>query len=132
MRVLVTGSRDWSDPAAIFDALDELLRAAIVAGESLTVVHGACPKGADDIARAWTAGRGGFDSRVLHEPHPADWKRHGKRAGILRNAEMVKLGADCCLAFIKDRSRGATHCADLAEANDIPTVRVTATSEEPT
>jgi hypothetical protein len=57
------------------------------------------------------------------EPHPADWKRFGrKRAGIIRNAQMVQAGADQCLAFIRNYSHGATHCSQLAVKAHIPTI----------
>jgi hypothetical protein len=100
---------------------DALYEAYLISppGDSITVIHGACIYGgadfiADEIARefGWTV-----------ESCPADWKRWGKRAGYLRNIEMVKAGADICLAFIKDFSRGATHCADTAERAGIPTRR---------
>lgn len=117
-RVLVTGSRDWTDREAIREAL-YAIDGNCETDDSLTLVHGAA-LGADSIA-AEIASKGGWGV----EAHPADWERHGKRAGFLRNAEMVALGADVCLAFIKDGSRGATMCADLAEKAGIHVERVT-------
>lgn len=46
------------------------------------------------------------------EPHPADWQRHGKAAGHIRNAEMVQAGADLVLAFYQRGARN-TGTADL-------------------
>lgn len=122
-RVLVTGSRDWTDRAAIRDAL-YAIEGDVETDDSLTLVHGAA-RGADSIA-AEIASKGGWGV----EAHPADWERFGKRAGFIRNDEMVKLGADVCLAFIKDGSRGATMCADLAEKAGIHVERYVATSDD--
>jgi len=36
---------------------------------------------------------------------------------------MVRLGAQLCLAFIKDNSHGASHCSDLAEKAGIDIVK---------
>lgn len=116
MRILVTGSRDWTDRAAIEKAFKDF-------GPDgwFTVVHGHCPTGADAIAdhvaRSW-----GCEV----ERHPADWKTHGKRAGFVRNAEMVATAPDLCLAFIKNGSRGASMTADIAERAGIPTERFVA------
>lgn len=105
MRILVTGSRDWEDGKAIAAAL-----LASGARVGVTLVHGACPTGADAIAD-----RIAQTFAMNIERHPADWEKYGKRAGFIRNKEMVDAGADICLAFIKNHSRGASMTAMLAE-----------------
>lgn len=114
--MLVTGSRDWDDwrtlSLALLDAAD--------GRDDVTVIQGAA-RGADHLA-AQLARKMGWEV----ESYPADWDRYGKSAGFRRNAEMVALGADVCLAFIKDDSRGATHCAGLAEKAGIPVRRFAA------
>lgn len=131
MRVLVTGSRKWTDWRAVYQVLttlcveNNLMYPPDEYGNTMpdpakiTVVHGNCPTGADRHADEWCIG-----SYFVAERHPADWNT-GKGAGFKRNAEMVNLGADLCLAFIKNNSKGATHTADLAEKAGIRTVRYT-------
>jgi len=110
--VLVTGSRDWTDVRIIEQALLPYFPAT--PGDPAPVlVHGACPTGADKIADV-AARFGGWI---------ADWNRHGKRAGFLRNQQMVDLGADVCLAFIKNGSKGASMTARIAEQAGIPVRR---------
>lgn len=124
----MTGSRDWSDRKRIFEALfDAGLNGRPIG--SRTLVSGACPTGADALAES-VARRMGWKV----ERHPADWSR-GRKAGPERNAAMVALGADLCLAFIGDctsprcnkpgkhPSHSATNCADLAEQAGIETRR---------
>ncbi|GAB7040706.1 MULTISPECIES: bifunctional DNA primase/polymerase [Catenuloplanes] len=113
-RVLLTGSRTWTDTAAVTVVLDRLLRDH---GPALTIVHGACPRGADAIADAWCR-----HHHVTVERHPADWST-GRRAGPARNAAMVATRPVLCLAFIRDASPGATGCANLADHAGIRTLR---------
>lgn len=112
-RILITGSRDWDDRERIHDTLQFHYLWQTMhreEDEEVVLVSGACPTGADAIAEEiWTS------QGLPVERHPADWHRFGKRAGFLRNAEMVDLGANVCLAFIKNGSKGATMTADLAE-----------------
>lgn len=111
-RVLITGSRTWTDTTPIRRALREQW------ADGAVLVSGACRRGADQLAEQVWAAWGGQVER-----HPADWHRHGRCAGFRRNEAMVALGADVCLAFILDESRGASHTAALAEAAGIPTLR---------
>lgn len=132
MRILVTGSRDWNDWRTLSHAL-----LTTWDYERITVVHGACPTGADEMAD-WVARHLMPQLEVLCvdvETHPADWDKHGRKAGPIRNAEMVSLGADVCLAFIgpctsprcniegEHASHGASGCADLAASAGIPVRR---------
>ena len=118
-RILVTGSRTWTDWRTITGALIQAHR-DLNPDRMPVLVHG-CAAGADFLA-AQAARKLGWEV----EDHPADWSARGKAAGFIRNAEMVALGADVCLAFIRDGSRGATHCADTAEKAGIPVRRFTA------
>lgn len=140
-RVLITGSRDWTD---IDKLRHQLTLAWLKYPGPFVVVHGACPTGADDIASDWVANMLEAEmGDVREEKHPAQhhptedfglWPGAGPR----RNAYMIGLGADTCLAFIgpctsprcrKPRphlSHGASGCADLAEQSGIETRRWTA------
>jgi hypothetical protein len=122
-RILFTGSRSFDRADVIWGALDILVQSALAAGYTdVVLIHGACPEGGDAHAEAWyRAKRGEMPLGV--ERYPANWKVHGKKAGYIRNVGMVQTGPDVCLAAIRDESRGATMCAELAERAGI-TVQV--------
>jgi YspA, cpYpsA-related SLOG family len=112
-RLLITGSRSWDDTRAVEHALAVILARH---PEGVLLVHGACPRGADAIAAAYASRTSGY--RI--EAHPASWHRHGRAAGHLRNAEMVGLGADGCVAFLRGTSPGTTATVRMARVAGIP------------
>lgn len=130
MRILVTGSRSWDRPEPIWSILDILAKETAAIGDELTVVHGACfptpneatgrmpEESADYLAELWCR-RHDHPLDVTVERHPANWARCGKRAGFVRNQEMVRLGADLVLAFLRDESPGTTRCIELAEGEGL-------------
>lgn len=117
-RILVTGSRDWTDRGAVVDAL---WRAWIDLGANLetVLVQGECHLGGADLIakQVWQA------CGLPVESHPADMGPDGHILGPKRNAHMVSLGADLCLAFPLPSSRGTRNCMRLAREAGIP-VRV--------
>lgn len=108
MRVIVCGSREWTDREAIANRLFDLPVDSVI-------VHGDCPRGADRLA-----GQEAEKLGLLVEKHPADWAYYGKRAGFIRNERMARIGADLCLAFWDGHSSGTAMMVDLAELHGIP------------
>lgn len=108
-RVLICGSRDYTNEAAIESVLFDL-------PAGTTVVHGAA-RGVDEIA-----GRLAENLGFPVEPHPADWEKWGKAAGPIRNREMLETGVDRVIAFWDGRSPGTKHMIDAAKAAGVPVV----------
>ena len=118
-RILITGSREWPNQPAVAAAI---LKAWTDMGKPpVTVIHGGA-RGVDTMAGDLITKQAALSPFFRVEVHPALWDVHGKAAGFIRNAEMVSLGADLCLAFIYNNSKGATHTLELAEGAGIPCV----------
>lgn len=107
MRILITGSRHHRDYGLVSEAIKEAISDCCL-DECITVVEGSAT-GADRLARRYA------NSQGFHvETHEAQWSSLGKRAGVIRNQKMVDLGADICLAFPLDDSRGTIDCVRRA------------------
>ncbi|MCU6479070.1 DUF2493 domain-containing protein [Arthrobacter sp. A2-55] len=123
LRLLITGSRDWEDRAAIKRALRDWWNSNDRAPDAI-LVSGACPTGADRIAEELWERNG-----LPVERHPARWRVDGKlnrAAGFIRNAAIVDGGVDHCIAFIRNNSNGATHCSAYAAKQGMPVTLITA------
>ena len=119
MRILITGSRDYTNYNKMKDSILEVVHTANTDASNVCIVHGGA-SGADYLAGE-IARELGFSEEV----HYADWKNLGRKAGPLRNQKMVDLGADICIAFPKGESRGTRNCMKLADKAGIEVIVAT-------
>lgn len=135
LRVLVTGSRAWTDVETLERTLNAVWVLAKTQNLKLVVIHGAHRpkreevrkgvwdqprKSADWLTHLWCQAIG-----VEEDPNAAKWNKHGKAAGRVRNEYMVKeRSPDLCIAFMHGATPGTIHCSNMAERQGIPVVRI--------
>lgn len=108
-RILVTGSRTWTNDKAILDAL--ISWTMDLGGRDFVVVQGGA-RGADKYAINAAVHLG-----LQYETHKASDFLSPRD----RNRYMVDLGADICLAFARTWRSGTGMCARMARRAGIPT-----------
>lgn len=113
MRVLVCGSRHFTDYYKMNSVLLEYMN------DGDTLIHG-CARGADRLAEeVWNDFPPEIDGYV--ERYPADWNKHGKAAGPIRNKQMLEEGKpDLVIAFLAPNSRGTANMIRQAEKAGVP------------
>lgn len=113
-RVLVCGGRDFHD----YDFINnELIRLNHQRGPFTCVIHGAAT-GADEEAMGWAR-----MMKIPHKPVAAEWEKHGKAAGPIRNQRMIDEGKpDLVIAF--PGGRGTADCVHRAEKAGIEVIKV--------
>lgn len=114
-RILITGSRTWDDISYIRETFSALAGKYVEEGD-ITLVSGACPSGADRLGEI-VAEELGWNVEL----YPADWNKHGKKAGFIRNSEMVETLPDHVVAFVRNGSKGASMTVRIAKKNQLPT-----------
>lgn len=112
VRLLISGGRDYADRETLYRVLDSFASAL----NFTVLIEGEAP-GADTLGREWAEER--------HIPvlkFPADWNRHGKAAGPIRNQQMLDEGKPGFLvAFPTPASRGTWDMVRRCETAGIPT-----------
>lgn len=108
-KVLVCGGRDYSDIHRMYSVLDDLDMSEIISGHAT---------GADQMAEMYADERG-IDATIF----PAEWNKHGKAAGFIRNKQMLEEGQpDLVVAF--PGGRGTQMMMDIARKAGISVLEV--------
>lgn len=107
MRVIIAGSRAVTDRHLVSQAV-------VDSSFSVTEVVEGGARGIDTLAFDWAHSHG-----IPVKIFVANWKKHGKQAGILRNIEMADY-AEALIAIWDGKSRGTKHMIDIAEKRRMP------------
>lgn len=109
MRILICGSRDWSN----WDKIRQYLRTL----DKDTVIIEGDARGADKMSGYLAEKEFGF--KVVK--FPADWNKYDKAAGPIRNQQMITEGKpDKAVAFWDGESRGTADMIKRLESAKIP------------
>lgn len=111
MRVLICGSRYYNDINEIEKQFSEFKF-----DKSTTIITGGA-KGVDDLAHK-TALKLGLKTEV----YKADWNKYGKRAGPIRNKEMLLKGKPDFVIAIHENyknSLGTKNMVEIARKNNV-------------
>ena len=112
-RFFITGSRDLFIKDEIKMVLAELYAKGFNRKKMIMVVGDA--KGVDATAtKLW------LDAGLRVEVFNAQWDEYGKKAGMLRNIDMIKSGVDFGYGFCKNNSKGTTGMLNLASEFGVP------------
>ena len=77
--------------------------------EPLTYIVSGGAKGADSLSERW-AKENNIETLIFIP----DWNKHGKKAGFLRNEDIIK-SSDAVIAFWNGESRGTLSSINLAK-----------------
>ncbi len=101
MKVLICGSRGINDRAVVAHAV-------AASGMAPTHIVSGGARGIDTLARLYAQ-----TNDIEFTEYVADWDKHGRRAGFLRNVTMV-VAVEAVIAVWDGKSRGTKHSIDYA------------------
>jgi hypothetical protein len=106
MKVIIAGSRTFNDYELLKRVCNETLT-------TITEIVSGTANGADKLGERYAKEKG-----YSIKQFPADWNKHGKSAGYIRNKQMAEY-ADALIAFWDGKSKGTKHMIDLAKYHKI-------------
>src|SRR5699024_491893 len=98
-KVVIFGSRDFDDYEYFAEKLEDIFYERDLKNIKVEIVEGGA-RGADRLARNFA-----HDNDTEYTTFPADWDKHGRSAGHIRNAEMAGY-CDWGIGFWDGESKG--------------------------
>lgn len=117
VKAIFCGSRDFDDRTIIETLIHGVSSVATLRGRPAVIIEGEA-RGADILSRIEAENIGLEVVRC-----PADWDTHGRKAGVLRNIQMLREHRpDLVVCFSDDieNSRGTRHMATIAKQAGVP------------
>lgn len=104
VRLAIVGSRTFNNYSLAAAIIDKIAKEY---GYTYTEIVSGGAKGADAIGELY-ADSNGLKKKIF----PADWKTYGKRAGFIRNVDIIE-NCDVCICFWDGESHGTRHDIEL-------------------
>lgn len=101
MRVIIAGGRDYHNYEALLDAI-------VDCNFNIQTVISGGAKGVDALGERYAE-----SADVPLKIYPADWEKHGRAAGPIRNRKMAE-NADALIALWDGQSRGTKNMIETA------------------
>jgi YspA, cpYpsA-related SLOG family len=112
-KIIVCGGRNYDDRDQLFRILD----AAHLMNPIILLIHGDA-SGADTLAKEWA-----LKNDVFCQAYPADWEGLGRRAGPIRNQQMLSEGKPHLVVAFPG-GKGTADMIKRAEIAGVPVARV--------
>ena len=107
MKLAIIGSRTFDNYNLLIETLEPYK-------SKITLVVSGAAKGADSLGEKWA-----IQNNIETLIFSADWEKHGKKAGFIRNEDIIK-NCDCVIAFWDGESKGTKHSLLLCEKYNKP------------
>lgn len=113
---LLTGDRNWADRYIVDVIIGGMAWMQRLYGEKVRIIHGGA-KGLDNIA-----GNSAKNYSVRCDEFPADWEAYGRKAGPVRNQQMLEEEPKVVFAFHDDlrESKGTLDMCIRAASAGVP------------
>lgn len=115
MKLAIVGSRTFDDRKLLEQNVAPLKPTQIISGGA---------KGADALGKQYAE-----DNDIEYIEYPAEWKKYGRSAGMIRNSSIVD-ACDTLIAFWDGQSKGTKDSIKKAGIANKPVILVTFRAED--